>query len=125
MFNIDAFAADGSFQGTVVEQSGIWAYPRFSPTGRMMAYFRARQPLVSVPDSSQYDLWVADADGSNARQLFPAEGQQGITQRDFTWSPDGAQVALIFQGNLWVVDVISGVANQVTLDGTARHPVWR
>jgi hypothetical protein len=125
VFNIDAFAADGSFQGTVVEQSGIWAYPRYSPNGRMMAYFRARQPLVSVPDSSQYDLFVADADGSNARQLFPAEDQQGITQRDFTWSPDGTHVALIFQGNLWVVDVISGVASQVTLDGTARHPVWR
>jgi Tol biopolymer transport system component len=125
VFNIDVFAADGSFQGTVVEQSGIWSFPRYSPTGRLIAYFRARQPLVSVPDSSEYDLFVADVDGSNARQLFPTTDQRGITQRDFAWSPDGTQVALIFQGNLWVVDVISGVASQVTLDGSASRPVWR
>lgn len=125
VFNIDVFATDGSFQGTLVEQSGIWAFPQFSPNGRMIAYFKARQPLVSVPDSAEYDLFVADADGSNARRLFPAEGERGITQRDFVWSPDSAQIAVIFHGNLWIVDIISGAANQVTLDGSASRPIWK
>ena len=28
------------------------------------------------------------------------------------------------QGNLWVVDVRSGIANQLTLDGAASSPIW-
>jgi resuscitation-promoting factor RpfB len=125
VFNIDVFAADGSFQGTLVEQAGIWSSPKYDPTGRRIAYFRARQPLVSVPDSSEYDLYVADVDGSNARRVFPEPDQRGITQRDFAWNAEGSEIAFIFQGNVWIVDVISGVASQVTLDGTASRPVWK
>lgn len=128
VFNVDVFASDGNFQGTLVEQSGIWAYPKFSPAvseGNGIAYLRARQPLTSVPDSAEYDLFVADIDGSNARKIFPDSEGRGITQRDFTWSPDGSQIALIYLGNLWVVDARSGVAEQVTLDGSATRPVWR
>jgi hypothetical protein len=40
------------------------------------------------------------------------------------WSPDARQIALIYQGNLWVVDAESQVAHQLTLDGGASHPVW-
>lgn len=129
VFNIDVFAADGGFRATLVERSGIWAYPKFSPavvpTLPGIAYLQARQPLVSVPDTAEYDLLVADWDGSNARILFPPDGERGITQRDFTWSPDGRQLAVVHQGNLWIVDAISGQAEQVTLDGMASHPVWR
>lgn len=126
VFNIGVFAADGSFQATMVEQSGIWAYPKFSPVPGGIAYLKAREPLASVPDTAEYDLYVADVDGSNARRIYPPnEDDRGITQRDFTWSPDGNQIALIAQGNLWVVDIRSGLAEQVTLDGTASHPVWR
>lgn len=128
VFNVDVFASDGSFQGTLVEQSGIWAFPKFSPvpsTTAGIAYLKARQPLTSVPDSAEYDLFVADVDGSNARRVFPDSEERGITQRDFSWSPDGTQIALIHLGNLWVVDVRSGLAQQVTLDGSATRPVWR
>jgi hypothetical protein len=132
VFDVAVASADGAFASTVLSQSGIWALPQFSPiiNGNQpfptvyLAYLRARQPLVSVGDSSEYDLVIADSDGSNARVLFPPEGQRGLTQRDFTWNPEGTHIAVVYQGNLWVIDVVSGVANQVTLDGNVSRPVW-
>lgn len=134
IFDIAVLARDGSFAATMREQSGIWAYPKFAPppTGPSapaglrpgVAYLLARQPLVSVSDSAEYDLYVADVDGSNARRIFPPADQRGITQRDYTWSPDGNYIAVVHQGNVWIVDVMTAEAYQVTLDGTATHPVW-
>ncbi|MCU0463562.1 MAG: G5 domain-containing protein [Anaerolineae bacterium] len=132
VFDVALMDTTGAFSATVVDQAGIWALPKFSPTLNSpdglatgyLAYLKARQPLVSVGDSAEYDLVIADFDGSNARILFPAEGQRGITQRDYAWSPDGTQIAAVYQGNIWVIDVISGVASQVTLDGGAQSPVW-
>jgi hypothetical protein len=132
VFDIALLDAQGAFAATLVERSGIWALPKFSPViqsseqGATMslAYLKARQPLVSVSDSAEYDLILADSDGSNARILFAEEGQRGLTQREFAWSPDGNQIVLVYQGNLWIVDVLSGVASQITLDGGASRPVW-
>ncbi|MBK9122744.1 MAG: DPP IV N-terminal domain-containing protein [Chloroflexi bacterium] len=134
IFDVAVLARDGSFSATVYEQSGIWAFPKFAPpnsgpgaaTGRRpgMSYLLARQPLVSVGDSAEYDLYVADVDGSNARRIFPPEDQRGITQRDYSWSPDGSYIAIVYQGNVWVVDVVTAASFQVTLDGSASHPVW-
>ncbi len=132
VFDIALLDTSGRFVTTLVERAGIWAQPQFSPpsvgsngnTTHYIAYLKARQPLVSVGDSAEYDLFVADADGSNARRLFPPDGQRGLIQRDFTWSPDGKQIAIVYLGNLWIIDVVSGVASQVTLDGGASRPVW-
>ena len=120
----------GAYSADVVENAGIWSKPQYSPlveenTG-YIAYLRARDLSNSISGSAEYDLVVADRDGSNARVLYPAAGQAGITADApfFTWSPDGQQIAFIYGGNLWVVDVESGIANQITLDRGASHPVW-
>ena len=93
------------------------------------AYLRARDPFNSI--NGEYDLIVADRDGSNARILFPVEGRPGLAaqesifqDREFAWSPDGHQIAIIYQGNLWIVDVKSGISHQLTLDGRASTPIW-
>lgn len=132
VFDIMLMDTAGEFSAILVDQSGIWALPQFSPSSEdengfeagYLSYLKARQPLVSVGDSAEYDLILADTDGSNARILFPPEGGRGLTQRDYTWSPEGTQIAVVYQGNIWVIDVISGVASQVTLDGGASRPVW-
>jgi Tol biopolymer transport system component len=136
----DAVITDraGTFTAPVVSSSGIWAAPQFSPKRLRpdsqfeygyLAYLRAREPYNSV--NGQYDLVVADRDGSNPRVVFPPAGQPGIisqisglTARDYTWSPDGRQIALIYQGNVWIVDVETLVAHQLTFDGQSRYPVW-
>jgi Tol biopolymer transport system component len=133
-FNVAITDTDGTFQAEIVKNAGIWAAPQYSPlitrpgtefpTG-YMAYLQARDITNSINSQAEYDLVVADRDGSNARKLFPESGQPGLSApQDLAWSPDGQQIAFIYQGNLWVVDVVSGVANQLTLDSGASKPVW-
>ncbi len=127
-------AVDGSFSADVVANAGIWSKPKYSPlitdaNGQQhgyIAYLRARDLANSISESAEYDLVVADRDGSNASILYPASGQPGITANApfFAWSPSGNQIAFIYQGNLWVVDVESGVAHQLTLDRGATNPIW-
>lgn len=135
VFNIAITDSVGSFQAELISGAGMWASPRFSPIFTVpdsefprgyVAYLRARVPFESV--NGEYDLYVADRDGSNARRLFPPPNAAGLRAQefaaDFNWSPDGRQLAVIYQGNLWVVDVQTGIASQLTLDGGASKPVW-
>lgn len=138
VFDVVITSATGSFETVLVERAGMWASPRFSPlvtasesqyAEGYLAYLQAREWQNSV--NGEYDLVVADRDGSNARIVFPPPGRPGIEQQDFgiapqdyAWSPDGTQIAIIYQGNLWVVDVAVGVGRQLTFDGGSQHPVW-
>jgi Tol biopolymer transport system component len=128
----------GRFNAEVVNGAGMWTAPRFSPKRSTpdsqfeygyLAYLRSRDPYNSM--NGEYDLVVADRDGSNARVIFPPSNQPGITTQitgltteDFTWSPDGRQIAVIYQGNLWMVDVETNVTHQLTFDGQSKFPVW-
>jgi len=129
-FHVAVTDAVGTFSAEVVQNAGIWSKPQYSPligeNVGYLAYLRARDLSNSISGSAEYDLIVADRDGSNARVLYPPPGQAGITADApfFTWSPDGRQIAFIYGGNLWVVDVESGIANQLTLDRGATRPVW-
>lgn len=140
VFDVIVTDTNGAFVAEVMSESGMWARPQFSPpvergnstyTTGYIAYLRARDPYSSV--SGEYDLIVADRDGSNARQVFPRPEQPGIevdsrlvslTSREYTWSPDGRQIALIYQGDLWIVDVESLVSHRLTFDGGSSYPVW-
>jgi hypothetical protein len=117
----------------LLSQVGMWAGPRYSPLVNTpagprgyIAYLRARNPIDSV--SSEYDLVIVDRDASNPRVLFPGAERPGLRplddDNDIAWSPSGAQIALVYQGDVFVVEVASGRATQVTLVGDARLPRW-
>jgi TolB protein len=83
--------ADGSHQTRLIEASGGYDYSNavWSPDGTRIAFARFRSPdRVGVP-SDDADIWVAQADGSEARPLVEGIGWQWIPH----WSPDG----------LWIV----------------------
>jgi hypothetical protein len=137
VFSVSVVDTNATFTAEVVEATGMWTAPKFSPplassnefTQGYLAYLRARTPFNSV--NGEYDLVVADRDGSNPRVVFPQGDQPGITtsllgltNHDYAWSPDGRQIALIYQGNLWVVNVETTVAYQLTFDGQSQYPVW-
>lgn len=114
-------------------ESGIWAIPTYSPkideadgnSTYLVAYFQAREPLNSP--GSQYDLWVADSDGSNPRLLFPGSGQPGLRpdpEDGIAWSPTGRYIAVIYQKNLWIIEVQTGASYQITSGGQASRPRW-
>lgn len=132
VFNVTMASTDGDFQADLVEQAGIWSVPKFSPllpeselfSRGYIAYMAAREPLNSVGNAAEYDLYVADRDGSNAQRVFPPDGQRGLTSRDYDWGPDGDEIVVVYQGNLWLVYVDAAIARQLTLDGNASNPVW-
>jgi len=137
-FNVSVTDTTGTFDSTVVANAGIWSAPQFSPIltpsdskfpKGYIAYLKARDSFNTI--NGEYDLVVADRDGSNERVLFPGDGRTGLTaqesifqDREFTWSPDGHQIAIIYQGNLWIIDALSGISHQLTLDGRASNPIW-
>lgn len=115
--------------------SGIWSQAQYSPVrfdangfpDYQIAYLQARDPLNSL--GGEYELVVADRDGSNPKAIFPPEGRLGIRpfnepNTDFIWSPSGTHIAIIYQGNLWIVEIATQSAQQITTDGQASHPRW-
>jgi Tol biopolymer transport system component len=89
------------------------ALGRLSPDGGTIAYFKP-----SPEDPLDGDLWLADADGTDARRL--ARGDL-LAPR---WSPDGTKIAYVDRGRggTYVVDVTTGGTSRV-LDG-AYWPEW-
>lgn len=133
-FHIAVTSATGEFSAEIGLNAGIWSHPEYAPPVRdtagelvsgQIAYLRARNLNNSISETAEYDLIVADRDGSNDRMLFPPDPvQPGLTSREFAWSPDGNSIAFTYQGSLWVVDTETQSANQLTLDGGASRPVW-
>jgi hypothetical protein len=123
----------------LIEDVGMFAYPIPSPIlikssgerSHQIAYLQAIFPMQS--DSSRYRLMVADRDGSNRKEIFPPTGVAGLDpQRDWgAWSPEplagmsNLALAVVYQGNIWLVDTGSGDAWQITGDGRINRIVWQ
>jgi len=132
-YDVTALPYQGGYQVTMITRAGMWASPRFSPllsdqeppTNVALAYLQATDPLNSLV--SRYELVIADRDGSNAHTVFPSPGQPGMLpgDQDYVWAPDGRQIALTYQGNLYLVDITARVAQQLTSDGLTSSPRWR
>lgn len=139
IFDLMAISIETGAPLRLVSQAGMFAYPLTSPwqvregskVDYEVAYLQAIFPNQS--DTSRYRLAIMDRDGSDRRILFPAEGTPGLNpQRDWgAWSPapmaEGGDyaLALIYQGNLWLVNAATGEAQQVTGDGLTSRVIWR
>jgi hypothetical protein len=69
-----------------------------------------------------------DRDGSNLRAIFPPEGDPGIGQAELApaaWSPSSARLALVYRGDLWVVNVAGGSGQSLTGDGLTIAFDWQ
>src|SRR5690606_16789126 len=67
-FHVAVADTEATFQANIVTNAGIWANPKYSPASgddALIAYLRCRDFPNCVSDSAQYDLMVADRDGSN------------------------------------------------------------
>jgi hypothetical protein len=72
-----------------------------------------------------------DRDGSNRRTIFPPADSGGIEPQTPVWSPEpitgqtGDFIAVIYQGNLWLIDSGNAQAYQVTGDGLITNIDWK
>ena len=132
VFNLSVLSLSG-LNHDLIPRAGMFADPAPSPvqasTGDerpyRIAFLQANEPNNSP--FSRYRLGVMDRDGSNARLIFPPEDQPGLSTSEtaVAWSPDGRLLAVIYEGNLWLVDPDAGVTQQLTGDGLSEHPAWR
>ncbi len=130
VFNLSAGTTSGTESLELVDRTGMFAYPSVSPrldvqTAEIafnVAFLQAIAPLES--GDSTYRLTVMDRDGSDLRALFPPEGETGLQPDEPVWSPDGQLVAVIYRGDLWIVEVGSGIGNRLTGDAQTTGLDW-
>lgn len=104
-FNLQKLTSDGDAKSSVT----------WSPDGKRIAYVRGRG-----------DLWIADADGKNAKRLL-----QSWNHPEYDWSPDGkwlvyAQDDNDFNRDIWLIpsDGSSAARNISRHPYNEHFPVW-
>jgi len=135
-FDISVTSFESNATVQIAHQTGMFAYPSVSPLQSssrerqyQVAYLQAIFPSQS--ETSRYRLVVMDRDGSNRRTIFPANDAPGLEPQTPAWAPDpiagqsGDFVAVVYQGNLWLVDSGNGQAYQVTGDGLVSRIDWK
>jgi Tol biopolymer transport system component/DNA-binding winged helix-turn-helix (wHTH) protein len=103
----------------VIKTSDLWnLYPQISPDGAHLVYVSTQ--------SGNHELWIADRDGRNARQLTRLDRGTVLSPR---WSPDGRRVVYLARGetaiDVQVIDVTTGAATAITSTAaTEVAPSW-
>ncbi|MBL8099049.1 MAG: G5 domain-containing protein [Anaerolineales bacterium] len=135
-FDLSALSFSNEANVTLVNSTGMFAYPSVSPIQNngqeksfQIAYLQSI--FVEQSDTSRYRLIVMDRDGSNRRLLFPPADTNGIEPQIPAWAPaalsgqTGNFIAIVHQGNLWLIDSGSGNSYQVTGDGLISEIDWK
>jgi Tol biopolymer transport system component len=94
--------ADGS--GAInIANSADHRNPRWSPDGQRLVFLSNR--------SGNWDIWVAQADGTNHRNLTLSTG---VDESAPVWSPDGTKIAFSRPSGVWVMSSDGTLPTQIT-----------
>ncbi len=132
IFDLSAIVLEDNLVINMAPQAGMFAYPSASPSidgvQSWVAYLQAIFPDRS--ETSRYRVVIQERDGSNRRIAFPPEGTTGIDPMQAVWSPGVVNdnplwLALVYQGNLWLVDPTNLQTQQITGDGLISRIDWK
>ena len=116
----------------IQSQVGMFAYPNVAYSYNNdqrynIAYLQSIFPEQS--NSSRYRLMIVDRDGSNKKLIFPPEDSPGLNPQNVIWSPNESTneqwIALIYEGNLWLIDPQNNNHKQITGDGSISKIAWK
>lgn len=138
VFDLIAIPLTGGGVRTIVQNVGMFAYPLASPVTAKPsgeASYQVAFLIAIFPDqsaTSNYRVALMDRDGSNRHLVFPAQDKPGLQpSRGWgAWSPRPAEasgtypLAVIYEGNIWILVPESGDAWQVTGDGGVSRLDW-
>jgi len=135
-FDLSAASFSNEATMSIIDSTGMFAYPSVSPIQVIgdeklyqIAYLQSI--FIEQSDTSRYRLMVMDRDGSNKKMIFPPSDSNGVEPQLPIWAPaaiDGQAntfIAIIYQGNLWLVDSGNSEAYQVTGDGLLSKMDWK
>ena len=130
-FDLTSIQIASGLQVPLLQSTGMFANPSFSPSfgagTSKVAYLEAAFPEQS--GSSRYRLFTLDQDGSNRTRLFPPEGSTGLEPHTVIWAPGRLEnqpqfIAIINQGNIWLIDSETAKTQQITGDGLVSRMDW-
>jgi Tol biopolymer transport system component len=109
--------ADGSELARITSDPAPEYDPEWSPDGIRIAFTKS--------DLSGTAIWIANADGSDPRQVSSAEGGSDFRE---SWSPDGSEIAfsaIRYEDTyLWLVNADGTNERLLTNAGYATGPTW-
>jgi hypothetical protein len=114
----------------LISETGMWAAPSWSPVRATSDEKSASRIVYGVAQSPRdseiclYDLYLMDRDGSNRALLFPLNEEKGLSIPQVAWSPNGDQLIIVYEDNLYLLDPESGQLQQLTGDGFSSQPRW-
>lgn len=97
----------------LTDSPGADGLARWSPDGQRIAFVASRDGNCEVYVMHADGTWQTNLTNSDADDMYP------------TWSPDGSEIAFTRDGQLWVMELESGIARQLTT-GSMHHnyPDW-
>ncbi len=129
-YSLSAILMDTKRILPIIPKCGLFCYSTLSFSDEkgnyQVAYLSAILPDQS--ETSRYNLYIMDRDGSNRKKIYPGEGQQGLDPQSVYWSPalsDTIRVAFIAQGNLMLAEPSTGMIRPITGDGSISKINWR
>ena len=130
-FDLTALLVPEAKPFKLIPRSGMFANPmpspiRVGPSGEasfQVAFLQATDPNNSP--FTTYRLGIMDRDGSNVHFVFPPGDQPGLSaNQEVAWAPDGRLLAVVYDGNLWLVNPDTGQSQQLTGDNQTTTPRW-
>ena len=105
-------------------------FPGMEHFPRLASLFSYKFKNINIPVVIAADNPALDFALQYRAELFPESGAPGLEPQQVVWWPPGGDgscqwIALVYQGNLWLVDSSSGAARQVTGDGLVSRIDWR
>jgi len=128
-FDVWALARDGSVSIPLARNTGMWAFPAWSPNdarGQSKIAYGVAQNQVNS-ERSLYSLYLMDRDGSNRERIFPEieNALDGVRIVQFAWAPDASQLIALREGDLWLYDLASKKWTPLTANGDSKLARWK